>query len=116
MAGAALPLLIGKGVRLVWAARMWVMAWASWVLAYAATHGWTGRFAPSESVVLVPAAIAVAVGIGLGISSFENDLAGMAFGWRQVVSGLALVAVTLGLLPVVAGADQWALGIAGDWR
>ncbi len=115
VAGAALPLLIGKGVRLVWAARMWVMALASWVLAYAATHGWTGRFAPSESVVLVPAAIAVAVGIGLGISSFENDLAGMAFGWRQVVSGLALVAVTLGLLPVVAGTTngRWGLPVTG---
>ncbi len=115
VAGAALPLFIGKGLRLVWAARMWVMACMSWVLAYAATHGWTGRFAPSESVVLVPAAIAVAAGIGLGISSFENDLAGMAFGWRQVVSGLALVAVTVGLLPVFAGATngRWGLPVTG---
>jgi GT2 family glycosyltransferase len=115
IAGAALPLFIGKGLRLVWAARMWIMACASWVLAYAATHGWTGRFAPSESVVLVPAAIAVAAGVGLGISSFENDLTGMAFSWRQVVSGLALAAVTVGVLPVVAGATngRWGLPVTG---
>ena len=115
LAGAALPLVLGRGIRLVWAARLWAMASASWVLAFAATHGWTGTFAPSESVVLVPAAIAVAAGIGLGISSFENDLAGMAFGWRQVVSGLALAAVTLGLLPVFAGAanGRWGLPANG---
>jgi hypothetical protein len=115
VAGSALPLLLGKGIRLVWAARLWTMACASWVLAFAATHGWTGSFTPSESVVLVPAAIAVAAGVGLGVSSFENDLAGMAFGWRQIVSGLALVAVTLGVLPVAAGAvgGRWGLASSG---
>ena len=63
----------------------------------------------------MPAAIAVAGGIGLGISSFENDLVGRAFGWRQVVSGLALVAATLGLLPAVAGAanGRWGLASSG---
>jgi GT2 family glycosyltransferase len=115
VAGSALPLLLGKGTRLVWAARMWAMACASWVLAFAVTHGWTGTFTPSESVVLVPAAVAVAAGIGLGISSFENDLTGLAFGWRQMVSALALGAVTLGLLPVVAGAanGRWGLPTEG---
>jgi GT2 family glycosyltransferase len=115
VAGSALPLLLAKGVRLVWAARLWAMASASWVLAFAVTHGWTGSFTPSESVVLVPAAIAVAAGIGLGIASFENDLTGLAFGWRQVVSGLALVAVTLGLVPVAAGAadGRWGLPTNG---
>ena len=114
MAGSALPLLLGKGIRLVWAARLWTMACASWVLAFAATHGWTGSFTPSESVVLVPAAIAVAAGVGLGVSTFENDLAGLAFGWRQIVSGFALVAVLLGLLPVVAGAAGGRWGLAAD--
>jgi GT2 family glycosyltransferase len=115
VAGSALPLLLGKGTRLVWAARLWVMACMSWVLAFAVTHGWTGSFTPSESVVLAPAALAVAAGIGLGISAFENDLSGLAFGWRQVVSALALAAVTLGLLPVVAGAadGRWGLPTNG---
>ncbi len=114
VAGSALPLLLGKGIRLVWAARLWAMACASWVLAFAATHGWTGSFTPSESVVLVPAAIAVAAGVGLGVSTFENDLAGLAFGWRQIVSGFALVAVVVGVLPVVVGSVGGRWGLASN--
>ncbi len=112
---SALPLLLGTGVRLTWAARLWVLACASWVLTFVTTHGWTGGFAPSESVVLVPAAVAVAAGVGLGISSFENDLAGRAFGWRQIVSVAALVAAAVGLLPVVAGAlnGRWDVATSG---
>jgi GT2 family glycosyltransferase len=115
VAGSALPLLLGTGIRLAWAARLWAMACASWVLALVVAHGWTATFTPSESVVLVPAAIAVAAGIGLGISAFENDLAGRAFGWRQVVSVGALVAVLLGLLPTIAGAlnGRWGLPSSG---
>jgi hypothetical protein len=104
VAAAALPLLLGTGTRLAWAARLWVMACGSWVLAVVTTRGWTGAFTPSESVVLVPAAVAVAAAIGLGISAFENDLSGRSFGWRQVVSVAALGAVIVGLLPVAAGA------------
>jgi hypothetical protein len=115
VAASALPLILGRGQRLVWAARFWVMACLSWVLAYASTHGWTGAFAPSQSVVLVPAALAVAAGIGLGISAFELDVAGDVFGWRQVLSGVAIIAVVLGILPVAAGAfeGRWGLPSAG---
>jgi hypothetical protein len=115
VAGSALPLLLGRGIRLAWAARLWSMACASWVFAFAATHGWTGSFTPSESVVLVPAAVAVAAGVALGVSTFENDLAGLAFGWRQIVGGFALAAVVLGLLPAVAGAagGRWGLAATG---
>ncbi|HVB90738.1 MAG TPA: hypothetical protein VND70_01435, partial [Acidimicrobiales bacterium] len=115
IAAAALPLALGKGIRLVWTARLWVLACASWGMAVAGSHGAMGSFTPSETVVLVPAAIAVAGGIGLGISSFENDLAGQAFGWRQLVSGGALIAVALGLLPVAAAAagGRWGLPTSG---
>ena len=56
IAAAALPLAIGRGIRLVWAARLWVMACASWGLALAAVRGDMGSFAPSTPVVLAPAA------------------------------------------------------------
>ena len=101
---AALPLLLGRGRRLVWAARLWVGALASWGLAFAAYRGAMGSFAPSETVVLAPAALAVAACIALGISAFENDLTGREFGWRQLVSVAMLVLVVLGLLPVAAAA------------
>ncbi|HXZ61969.1 MAG TPA: glycosyltransferase, partial [Acidimicrobiales bacterium] len=51
---AALPLLIGRGVRLVWAARLWAGALASWGLALVTSRGDLGSFTPSESVVLAP--------------------------------------------------------------
>jgi GT2 family glycosyltransferase len=107
--GAALPLVIARGTRLAWAARMWVLALASWGLAYASTRGDLGSFAPSETVVLAPAALAVAVCVGIGIAAFENDLSGREFGWRQLASAAAIVCVALGLLPVLGGA------IGGRW-
>ncbi len=115
VAAAALPLLLGTGVRLAWAARLWLMACLSWAGAYAASHGLMGSFTPSETVLLAPAALAVAAAIGLGISAFENDLAGRAFGWRQVAGGVALVAVGVGLLPTVSAATggRWDMPTAG---
>jgi GT2 family glycosyltransferase len=115
IAAAALPLALGRGVRLLWAARLWVTACASWGLALAAVRGDMGSFAPSLTVVLAPAALAVAACLGLGFSSFENDLTGREFGWRQLSSAAAVVFVAVGLLPVVAGAvgGRWGLPSQG---
>ena len=113
VAGAALPLVIARGTRLAWASRLWVMALASWGLAYATSHGELGSFTPSETVVLAPAALAVAACVGIGIAAFENDLSGREFGWRQVLSVAALVLVAVGLLPVVGGAAGRPLGSPG---
>jgi hypothetical protein len=115
LAAAALPLVLGTSVRLAWAARLWVMACGAWVLALAATHGWMGSFTPSETVVLAPAGVAVAAAIGLGISAFENDLSGQAFGWRQLASGVAIVATVIGAVPMVlaAGGGRWDMPSTG---
>ncbi len=115
VAAAALPLMLGRGPRLVWASRLWVTALASWGLAFAAYRGDMGSFAPSETVVLAPAALAVAACIGLGIAAFENDLSGREFGWRQLTSVAALAMVVLGLLPVLGAAagGRWGLPAQG---
>jgi hypothetical protein len=65
--------------------------------------------------VLAPAALAIAVCVGLGISSFENDLSGREFGWRQLVSVGAIAFVAVGLLPVAAGAvgGRWGMPAQG---
>ena len=39
VAGAALPLALGRGIRLAWAARLWVTACASWTLALVTSRG-----------------------------------------------------------------------------
>ena len=115
VAGAALPLVIARGTRLAWASRLWVMALASWGIAYVTSRGGLGSFTPSETVVLAPAALAVAACVGIGIAAFENDLSGREFGWRQLVSVAALVFVAVGLLPVLGGAvgGRWDLPAQG---
>ncbi len=112
---AALPLAIGRGIGLVWASRLWVMALGSWVLALVTTRGDLSSFTPSESVVLAPAAFAVAACVGLGISAFENELSAREFGWRQVMSVASLFLVLLGVLPVVGATvgGRWGLASQG---
>jgi GT2 family glycosyltransferase len=115
LVAALLPLLIGRQARLAWAGRLWTVAVLSWVLALAVARGWTGSFAPSVDVLLVPAAAAVACGVGLGVSAFETDLSGYRFGWRQLVTVGAVTAALLGMLPVVAeaGDGRWGLPATG---
>ncbi len=108
---ALLPLLVSRGPRLAWAARLWTLALVSWVLAWMVQRHWTGSFAPQVDVLLAPAACAVAAAIGIGIASFEEELTHLRFGWLQLCSFGALVAAAVGLLPVLAqvGDGSWGL-------
>ncbi len=107
---AVLVLLVGRGWRLRWGITGWALAVASW-LSVAALARWGGDGSlPSLSFLLVPAALGLALAIGSGVAAFEADVMGSVFGWRQVGSAVALVAVLAGLLPfLVASAD-------GRWR
>jgi GT2 family glycosyltransferase len=109
---ALFPLLVGRGERLAWAARLWTLAVASWGLALVVERGWSGSFAPSVDVLLAPAAVAVAACVGLGVSAFERDLAGHRFGWRQGATALMVAATTLGVVPVVAEVGNGSWGVA----
>lgn len=94
---AVLPLAIGKGWRLAWAARLWFVALVAWGLLLAG-----GRLAiglPAPELLLAPAAVAIAATIALGLAAFEIDLPGYRFGWRQVASITAAAAVALSALP-----------------
>lgn len=115
VAAALLPLLIGRQARLAWAGRLWVVACCSWVLALVVARNWAVPFSPSVDVLLAPAATAVAAAVGLGVSAFEIDLTGYPFGWRQMITGLTIVAVVVGLVPVVAaaGGGRWGLAVNG---
>ena len=114
VATALLPLFIARRWRLAWAGRLWAVACAGWVLAEAVSRGWTGSFAPSIDVLLAPAAVAVAAGIGLGVAAFETDLSGYRFGWRQVLTGLGVLALVVGVVPVVAQSFQGRWGLPGS--
>ncbi len=110
MVAAVLPLLIGRGVRFVWAARCWAVALLAWLLAMVTSHGWVGPLAPDPAVLLVPAAVAIAAAVGLGIAAFETDLRAASFGWRQAATVVAAGLALLGAVPVVVSS------VPGRWN
>jgi GT2 family glycosyltransferase len=115
LAAAVLPLVVGRGLRLALAARLWCVGLSSFLLALVVARGWTGSFAPGLGVLLAPAACAVGASVGLGLAAFEHDLVRYRFGWRQVVSVTALAAAAVGVTPVLAEAQhgQWGLPATG---
>lgn len=110
LVAAALPLAVATGARLAWAGRAWVLAVASFALAWLPTRLDVDAPVPAPEGVLVPAALGLALAAGLGAAAFVEELRTFRFGWRQVVA----VAAALGLaLPVLGmAADTF----DGRWR
>jgi hypothetical protein len=106
---AALPLLIGRGWRLAWAARLWMVALFSFASAWAGSRGWIPALPPE--VALAPAAAALAGSAALGAAAFELDLPGYRFGWRQLAAAVAAVALAVAVVPFLAatGSGRWHL-------
>lgn len=103
LVAAALSLLIGGGWRLVWSVRAWAVAVVCWALAAVGAAG-LGPDLPEAGVLLAPGAAALAVAAALGVTSFERDLPGYRFGWRQVASVVALAGLAVGSVPVLVSA------------
>jgi len=115
---AALPLLVGRGWRLAWAWRMWVVALVCWGVAWTGGRGWLPIEVGAPDVLLAPAAVAMAMAVALGMVAFETDLPGYRFGWRQLASTTALVPVGVTILmsavsPVVPG-GLWAVILVSE--
>ncbi|MHB1711517.1 MAG: hypothetical protein ACYCV7_08955, partial [Acidimicrobiales bacterium] len=108
---ALLPLLLARGTRFSWSGRCWSIAMVFWIAAWATGNGWTGRLTVDPTVLLAPAAAAIAMAIGLGIAAFEEDLRAASFGWRQLATATAAVAVAVGTFPVLVSAlpGRWGL-------
>ncbi len=104
LVAALLALLIGRDWRLAWAVRGWMMAITAWAVALGGQHGWLPFDLPPVEVVLAPAAVGVAVAISMGMVAFEMDLPDYHFGWRQLGSLVAGLALVLGTLPILAEA------------
>jgi hypothetical protein len=98
---AALPLLIGRDWRLVWAVRGWMIAVIAWALALAGAQGWLPVALPPLEMILAPGAAGLALAVAMGVAAFEIDLREFHFGWRQVVSFLAGAALVLAVVPVL---------------
>jgi GT2 family glycosyltransferase len=109
LVAAALPLAIGRGWRLAWAVRAWSVAIALVLLQWAAERGWLPVEGPDPEVGLAMAAAALAMAAALGVAAFETDLPGFRFGWRQVATGVAVVALLAGTVPFLGAA------VGGRW-
>ena len=110
---ALVPLVLARGERFRWAGRFWTVALTFWVLAWMVGRGWTGALAIDPLVLLAPAAVCVAAAIGLGVVAFEEDLPSAQFGWRQLVTVIASIAVVLGVIPTFVSAlpGRWDLPV-----
>ena len=112
---AVLPLLIGSAERHAWAVRGWTLAVAGWGVAWLSQRGTLGVPLPAPEVLLAPAAVGLALATAMGVAAFQQDLPGYRFGWRQIASGVAAVAIAVATLPVLGGAfdGRWSMP-AGD--
>jgi GT2 family glycosyltransferase len=100
---AALALLIGRGWRLAWAARGWSIALVCWVVAWMGEQSWFPVHLAAPEALLAPAAAGLALAAAIGPVAFEIDLPDYHFGWRQIATGLAVVAGVAGLVPLAIG-------------
>jgi hypothetical protein len=118
LVAAALPLLIGQGPRLAWAVRGWALAAGFWALAWASQQDALPFTLPPPDVLLVPAAAGLALAAAMGVAAFEQDLPGYRFGWRQIASGIAALAVALACVPVLGAAfdGRWSMPAGDDAR
>ena len=104
LVAASLPLFIGRGWRLAWATRLWVVAIGFFWLTWAGGRGWIPAL-PVE-VGLAPAAAALAGLVALGAVAFELDLPAYQFGWRQLAATLSAVALAVAAVPMLVASDQ----------
>ena len=106
---AAVPLLLARGWRMAWTARAWALILAGIGAAWAAGQGWFDVDVPATATLLVPAAIGVSFAAALAVVAYEEDVAGRAFGWRQLTGAAAIVAFAAWALPGAAAV------LPGDW-
>lgn len=102
-------LVAAVGVALLIASRerfRWASVAASAILLSLLSVVLAGRLAPSVAlppaeVLLSLAAAGVVLGFPLGVEAFRSDVVGGAFGWKQLLSVLAVLGVLAGSAPLV---------------
>lgn len=113
---ALVPLLTGRRWRLGWALGGWLVALVSFACTTAmASSGMLGG--AGAELYLVPAALGLAVAVAMGPLAFEEDVVSGDFGIGQIASGIGIVALLVGLVPVVFASSngRWYLP-DGDYQ
>jgi hypothetical protein len=91
--------LLGRAWRYAWALRAGALVGTFVWLAVLDDRGSLPVRLPEAGVLLVPAAVGLAIAAGCVVASFELDVRGGSFGWRQPLGLLASVAVAIGIVP-----------------
>ncbi len=104
-------LIVGRAWRLVWGARAWALAMTTWAVIGVSQFGLLPLPAPDLHVMLPVAAIGIALACGLGAVAFEADLQLHDFGWRQLLTVVAVAAIAVSLVPFLSAATngRWAM-------
>jgi GT2 family glycosyltransferase len=115
LAAASFVLLVGRGPRFAWGARLWLVALGAFALAWSGSQGWLGAGGGATRALVAPAAVCVAALVGLGASSVAADLRRSGFGWRHALAVAFGVASLAGLLPVLGSSvgGRWGLAETG---
>ena len=98
---AAFAFVWARGPRLAWAARWWVCALGSVLLAWVGSQGWLGTGGGMTEELVAPAAVAFAACCGIGAAAFELDLKRHRFGWRQITGVVAVGCFAVGVAPAL---------------
>jgi GT2 family glycosyltransferase len=116
LAAAALALVVTTDERLAWAARAWMLALVGFAAVWLPARFASGSRVPAPEGVLVIAAVGISLAVGLGVSAFSYDLRTFHFGWRQLASVIAAIALALPVLGFLADSldGSWHAG-ANDW-
>lgn len=112
---AAVALFTGRRWRFGWALGGWWSVLGG--LAAAVLLGRTDLTAGAGiELILVPVALGLAVAIAMAPAAFENDVVSSDFGFPQLASFVGLVALGVGLVPLILAATdgRWYLP-AGDF-
>ncbi len=103
--------LLGRGWRFGWAVRGAALVVVFGWLAVLAERDSLPVAAPEAGILLVPVALGVALCAGCVVASFELEVRGGSFGWRQPVAVLCMLAVAVGAIPGVLalGGGRWSM-------
>lgn len=109
-------LIAGRSWRLRWGINAWVLTFVSWTAAVVlAKSGFLGG--AGAELILMPAVLGLCLALAMGVLAFEQDVVGSDFGLSQVLSGVAVAVVLIGLVPigVAASNGRW-YQPEGDFR
>ncbi len=103
-------LLAARSYRFAWAGRATMLGAAGLTAAWLVDRGTVDASPSLIPVLLTPYAAALAIGAACFVAAFAEDVRGTTFSWRQLLGVVALVAVVIGIIPLVPAM------VSGRWE